>query len=187
MNILVAELKTTRLELRAYKVGDEISLFHQYCGHVEASKYLQRQVHTTVGQTQQMLQKWALSYWQQPSEGFSWVIAERKSHLAIGLVTIIPQQNNSFEIHFGLGPRFQGQGYMLEAMKAVIQYFKQYLIFKSLDTFCDAEHIQAHQVLFKTGFEIVERINAYTLLPQFGNEKRDVLVFQYRLDQHEEN
>ena len=187
INILVAELKTTWLELRAYKVGDEFSLFQEYCGDVEASKYLQRQVHTTVGQTQQMLQKWALSYWQQPSDGFSWVIAERKSHLAIGLLTIIQQQNNSLEIHFGLGPRFQGQGYMLEAMKAVIQYFRQYLTFKSLDTFCDAEHIQAHQVLLKTGFEIVERINAYTLLPKLGNEKRDVLIFQYRLDHHEEN
>ena len=143
INILVAELKTTWLELRAYKVGDEFSLSQEYCGDVEASKYLQRQMHTTVGQTQQMLQKWALSYWQQPSDGFSWVIAERKSHLAIGLLTIIQQQNNSLEIHFGLGPRFQGQGYMLEAMKAVIQYFRQYLTFKSLDTFCDAEHIQA--------------------------------------------
>ncbi|MFX1822500.1 GNAT family N-acetyltransferase [Acinetobacter sp. AS5] len=120
MNILVAKLKTTRLELRAYKVGDEISLFQEYCGDIEASKYLQRQVHTTVSQTQQMLQKWSLSYWQHPSEGFSWVIAERKSHLPIGLLTIIQQQNSSLEVHFGLGPRFQGQGYMLEAMKAVI-------------------------------------------------------------------
>ncbi|MFI9458450.1 GNAT family N-acetyltransferase [Acinetobacter sp. NPDC052428] len=187
MNISVAELKTNRLELRAYNVGDEISLFQEYCGDIEVSKYLQRLVHITVSQTQQMLQKWALSYWQQPSQGFSWVIAERKSHLAIGLLTIIQQQNNSFEIHFGLGPRFQGQGYMLEAMKAVIQYFRQYLTLKSLDTFCDAEHIKAYQVLLKTGFEIVERINAYTLLPKLGTEKRDVLVFQYRLDHHDEN
>ena len=63
INILVAELKTTWLELRAYKVGDEISLFQEYCGNVEASKYLQRQVHTIVSQTQKMLQKWSLSYW----------------------------------------------------------------------------------------------------------------------------
>lgn len=81
------------------------------------------------------------------------MIAERKSHLAIGLLTIIQQQNNSLEIHFGLGPRFQGQDYMLEAMKAVIQYFRQYLTFKSLDTFCDAEHIQAHQVLLRQGLK----------------------------------
>jgi len=110
INILVAELKTTRLELRAYKVVDEFSLFQEYCSDVEASKYLQQQVHTTVSQTQQMLQKWALSYWQQPNDGFSWVIAKREGHLAIGLLTIIQQQNNSLEIHFGLGPRFQGAG-----------------------------------------------------------------------------
>ena len=53
--VLAKPVETNRLILRKFVEGDEIPLFHEYCGDRESSKYLQRRPHANIEQTKCML------------------------------------------------------------------------------------------------------------------------------------
>ena len=63
LKIIPQPIKTERLLLRSYQEGDEVSLFHEYCRDVGASKYLHRLAHTDIEQTRRMFENWAGTKW----------------------------------------------------------------------------------------------------------------------------
>ncbi len=57
--VLVKPVETNRLILRKFVEGDEISIFNEYCGDRESSKYLQRLPHANIEQTKCMFENWS--------------------------------------------------------------------------------------------------------------------------------
>nr|WP_254202687.1 GNAT family N-acetyltransferase [Acinetobacter sp. BY419] len=105
---LASPIKTDRLNLRKFQTGDENSLFTEYFGDWESSKYLQRMPHKNISQTKNMLENWCGANWENPSKDFAWIISNRKSGLALGIVLFFNKDNYG-EIHFGLGKNFKAR------------------------------------------------------------------------------
>lgn len=82
-------IETDRLILRQFQNGDEFTLFHEYCGDWESSKYLQRIPHQNIDQTKAMLENWAKLKWENLHSEFAWIISDKNNHLAIGILIFI--------------------------------------------------------------------------------------------------
>jgi hypothetical protein len=85
-------IETERLCLRKYQLGDEISLFDTYFSNIEATRYLQRLPHLTIQQTKSVLEKWADHYWSINNPDFAWVISDKNTQLAMGLLYFFNQE-----------------------------------------------------------------------------------------------
>lgn len=180
--IIPAEIETDRLILRKYQQGDESTLFHEYCGDLESSRFLQRAPHQNIAQTRNALEQWARQYWEQQHSNFAWVISHRETNLAMGLLYFFTCELSAHrrfgEIHFGMGKIFRKQGYMREAIDAVIDYLKHNSSIKTIRTFCDVEHIASQEVLLKSGFQQKEYLKNWAQFPMFGDEARDCVAYQ---------
>ncbi|WP_335954403.1 GNAT family N-acetyltransferase [Acinetobacter guillouiae] len=181
--VLAKPVETNRLILRKFVEGDEIPLFHEYCGDRESSKYLQRRPHANIEQTKCMFENWSGTKWKNNDKDFAWIIGERKTNLAMGLVMFIHKGDHG-EIHFGLGGKFQGQGFMREAITAVIVYLKNNSRLKRIETFCDAENMKSRNVLIETGFTETTLLKHWAIFPALGDNKRDCLGFMIEINKN---
>lgn len=179
--VVAQPIETERLSLRQYQEGDEVSLFNDYCSDAKASKYLQRLAHTDVQQTQSMFENWARHKWKNGADEFSWIISEKSTNLAMGQLMLI-QKTDEAEIHFGLGTKFQGQGFMQEAIKAVIAYIQANSSLKRIGTFCDVEHVKSQNVLLNSGFKRKEILKNWAVFPALGTQARDCLSFEFNIN-----
>ena len=187
IQIIPTEITSERLILRKFQQGDEISLFHEYCGDIELSRFLQRAPHQNIAQTRSSLELWAREHWEQQHPNFAWVISHKETNLAMGLLYFFTREvsahefstHESFgEIHFGIGAKFQKQGYMVEAVHAVIDYLRHHSSVRTIQTFCDVEHTASQKVLLKSGFQQKEYLKKWAKFPMLGEEARDCIAYQ---------
>lgn len=170
------ELLTERLRLRRTRPGDAGALFANYTGVPDCCRFLQRQVHKNVEQTQAMLAKWCDTAWDETGTPFSWVIGTRDEDEPIGVFVVIPDGHKT-EIHFGIGERFWGRGLVAEAGAAAVQALWQSPAVQKIWTVCDVEHTGSRRVLEKLGFQCEGTLQKWLVLPAFGNTARDCYVF----------
>ena len=179
--VLASPIKTDRLNLRKFQTGDENSLFTEYFGDWEASKYLQRMPHKNICQTKNMLENWCGVNWEDPDKNFAWIVSDQKTDLALGIVLFFNKENCG-EIHFGLGKKFQGQGFMQESLKAVLTYLKDNSTLERIETFCDAEHTRSKNVLIKSGFTQTGILKNWARFPLMGEDTRDCLHYYIEIN-----
>jgi ribosomal-protein-alanine N-acetyltransferase len=77
--------------LRRARQGDAPVLFNNYTGANNCSRFLQRQPHSNVARTEDMLGKWCNTAWEQAGAPFSWVIATRDEDEPIGVFVVVPE------------------------------------------------------------------------------------------------
>lgn len=169
-------LTTARLILRAYQSGDEIALFHEYFNDAPASQYLQRRPHQSIDQTKTALENWALHKWHNADAEFMWIIADQMNGNAMGIL-ILMQQDDFAEIHFGLGQSHQGQGLMLEAVHAVIEYVKKQTTLRGISSFCATQHSQSQKVFVRSGFQHIEHLPHHAIFPALGEAAQDCVRY----------
>ncbi|USP40726.1 GNAT family N-acetyltransferase [Acinetobacter sp. XS-4] len=174
-------IETSRLYLRKFIKGDEISLFYEYCGDVESAKYLQRKAHSDIDQTRKMLEVWGGEKWHNQDHNFAWIISERQENLAIGLI-IFSFNEHRGEVHFGIGRKFQKQGLMLEALNSLIGYLKENSTLNMLETFCDVENVRAQNVLIKCGFIKSKILKDWAKFPLLDDHPRDCIQYVFNIN-----
>ncbi|WP_171263604.1 GNAT family N-acetyltransferase [Acinetobacter sp. ANC 5054] len=172
-------IEIERLCLRKYQLGDEVSLFETYFSNIEATRFLQRLPHLTIQQTRNVLEKWADHYWTINNRDFAWVISDTNTQVAMGVLYFISQENHG-EIHFGIGRKFQKQGYMVEALIGVIGYLKQNHVTKVVSSFCAEEHLASQSVLIKAGFKQNKDKTYWAKFPMLGDQLYP--CFTYRME-----
>ncbi|RKP48132.1 GNAT family N-acetyltransferase [Trinickia fusca] len=169
-------LITERLHLRRAQRGDAKTLFSNYTSDVDCSHFLQRKPHSTVSQTDSMLQKFCDEAWNVSGTPFSWVIAKRETDEPIGLFLAFPDGHKT-DFHYGIGKRFWGQGLASEAGKATLEALWKSPNTQRIWTFCDPENIGSKRVLEKLGLTHEGILRKWAVLPAFGPEARDCHVF----------
>lgn len=177
-------IETERLCLRKYQLGDEISLFDTYFSNIEATRYLQRLPHLTIQQTKSVLEKWADHCWSTHNPDFAWVISDKNTQLAMGLLYFFNQENHG-EIHFGLGVNFHGCGYMTEALIEVIKYLKQNHVTKVVSSFCAEEHLASQNVLNKAGFKLDKDKTHWAKFPMLDDQSHPCFTYRMELEDYE--
>lgn len=106
-----------------------------------------------------------------------WVIAHQSTHIPIGVLIFI-QEKEVGEIHFGLAPDAQKQGFMQEAISTALCFLKKSKQLQRIETFCAADNLGSKHVLEKTGFQAIQYLPKYALFPNWSDQMQDCVRYQ---------
>lgn len=168
------ELNTDRLNLRMIREDDAQRIFDCWASKTEVTKYLTWYAHENVEQTKQVLGFWLKEY--EDPYCMRWGIELSETGELIGMIDVVGYHNGSPIIGYCSGPAYWGNGYMTEALKAVIEELfsnghAEILIEAMVD------NIGSNRVIEKAGFT---RVATYEQ-PQSRWKPEIVTIHSYRL------
>jgi ribosomal-protein-alanine N-acetyltransferase len=167
-------IQTSRLLLRAAQAGHSTAL-HTVLKDPQVMKYWSTLPHTSLSQTEDWLTKMILS----PQNGTTDFIISHNA-IAIGKIGIWSPSSKPLggEIGFLLAKDHQRQGFMTEAMKALLPYYVNDLGYEKITADVDPRNDASIALLLKFGFRIVGR-REQTI--EIGGEWVDSLDLELRV------
>lgn len=172
------ELHGSLVNLRAVLETDSQQLFDSYFQSSEAARFLSRAPHSSVSQTQAVLQKWC--EWGQSlnESNFGWVISDTNSDFPVGVLYVM-HDGVAAEVHYGIGVPFWNQGYATEAVTLATNWLLAQDAVEIVWTAVDYENMKTRRVLEKAGFEQDGVLVNWAILPAITAEAaRDALRYQ---------
>lgn len=117
------EIATERLTLRRFEIEDAENMFYNWANDPEVTKYLTWPAHESVDTTETILKEWISKY--DEKDFYQWAIELNDLEQPIGTISAvkIDERVESVEIGYCIGQRFWNNGYMTEALTAIIRFF----------------------------------------------------------------
>ena len=98
-----------------------------------------------------------ISEWCQPEprDQHSWVLVRKADGVAIGTCAVNNWDRSSAicEIHYDMHPDFWGNGYMTEAMQAIIEFARVKMKVRCIEVPVDQENVNSIKLVERLGFE----------------------------------
>ncbi len=147
-------LKTERLILRKFEKDDAKMMFQAWASDVNCTAFLSWEAHKNIDETQVIINSWLEKY---NDENFcNWALELKQSQEIIGNVEVVRYHKklNGAEIGYCLGSKYWGNGYMLEAIKEIINY-----LFKTFDLIiikCNPNNLKSEKLALRLGFEFIQ-------------------------------
>ncbi len=115
------EIITERLLLRRFKAGDEVAMWNSYVTDKEVTEYVTWEPHKNIDETKALVSMWVDGY---SDKCYRWAICLKDSDDVIGSIDIVGAMYNFTTVETGycLSRAHWGNGYMTEALTAVIDY-----------------------------------------------------------------
>ena len=113
------ELTTERLKLRHVREEDAQRIFDCWASKPEVAKYLTWHAHENVEQTMQILAFWVKEY-EEDKNCMRWGMELKVSGELIGMIDVVGYREGNPVIGYCSGPAYWGNGYMTEALHAVV-------------------------------------------------------------------
>ena len=114
-------LTTQRLVLRPFREGDAEPMFRNWMSDEDVARYCRWYRHKDLKSSQWLLQQ----YLKEAADGFHyrWCVNEKGREEAIGCVEVVGlrEHKTCAEIGYVIAKRFWNQGYMTEAVAAIIR------------------------------------------------------------------
>ena len=143
------QLETERLRLRLIRTSDAEHIYRTWASDPEVTRYLTWQTHESPEDTRKIVDIWVSEY---EKEGtYRWGIERKSDGVLMGMIDVVNIRNGVPAIGYCLGRAFWNNGYMTEALKAVISE----LFTEGYDAvFIEAvvENIGSNRVIEKAGF-----------------------------------
>ncbi len=140
-------LTSERLILRQLIPQDDAALFSLRADD-EVNRYIGRLKQTDIKEARTFIQEARQGDW------LYWAICTKESNSPIGTICLwnFSEDTTSAELGYELMPKFQGHGYMSEAVKAVLDYGFSTLGLQSLYAYTHIENKPSRRVLEKNNF-----------------------------------
>ncbi len=169
-----SEILTERLVLRPPTEVDAERIFVRYGQDQEVCRYMSWTPHRSIDDTLTFLRRITSDNAEGRSLGF--LIFSRQSSELLGSV------GGSIEMHrmqFGycLARDAWGRGYATEAAAAFVPAALAIPGLIRIQAFCDVENRSSAHVLEKIGLELEGTLRRYMVLPNLGDEPRDVYCY----------
>ncbi len=144
-------LETERLLLRRVSATD-VNEIMELRGNPETMKYIPRPLVTNADEALAHIKM--IDDKIEANEGINWAITIKGNPKLIGVIGHyrIQPENHRCEIGYMILPQYNGQGYVTEAVKAVLQYGFDDLQMHSIEGVIDPDNIASEKVLLKNGF-----------------------------------
>jgi len=144
-------LETERLLLRRVSY-DDVNEILELRGNPETMKYIPRPLVTNADEALAHIK--LIDDKIERNEGINWAITIKGNPKLIGVIGHyrIQPENHRCEIGYMILPQYNGQGYVTEAVKAVLQYGFDDLQMHSIEGVIDPDNIASEKVLLKNGF-----------------------------------
>ena len=143
------QLETERLKLRLIRTTDAEHIYRTWASDPEVTRYLTWQTHESPEDTRKIVDLWVSEY---EKEGtYRWGIERKSDGVLMGMIDAVGFRNGVPAIGYCLGRAYWNNGYMTEALKAVISE----LFTEGYDAvFIEAvvENIGSNRVIEKAGF-----------------------------------
>ena len=116
------EIKTERLLLRQFREGDAKEMYQNWASDDEVTKYLTWPTHKELKTTEKILEQWIAKNGE--PENYHWAITIKDTGDVIGSFSLMNIDNHqeSCEIGYCIGRNWWNQGFMTEALQAVISF-----------------------------------------------------------------
>jgi [ribosomal protein S5]-alanine N-acetyltransferase len=165
--------ETARLLLRKPRPADAALIFQAYARDVEVVRYLTFLPHRDVKETEEAVQRF-LDGWNS-ARTFHWLIFRRDNDHLVGAISARREQG--VVLGYCLARPFWRQGYMSEAVNALVQWaFSDPNVFR-VWAVCDLENEASAALLEKLGFHQEGILRKYSLHPNVSDVPRDCYCY----------
>ena len=163
-------LKTERLRLRKAKLADAEAIFRQYAQDPEVTRYVSWRAHADLEETREYVRMCLLAW--DVGKAFHWVIERNEDRQVLGMM-IARAAEEKWELGYVLARVYWGQGYMTEALKALIAWgLKQKEIYR-IWAVCDVDNLASARVMEKVGMAREGVLRRWSVHPNLSPEPRD--------------
>ncbi|MEW6032277.1 MAG: GNAT family N-acetyltransferase [Bacillota bacterium] len=167
-------LATARLELRPPTLDDAQAIFSGYAQDREVTRYLVWRPHSNLEETRMFLQS-CLDGWASGSE-LTWAITLAGSGDLIGMVASGPCGHKA-DLGYVLARPYWGNGYMTEAVSAVIEWLFSVPEVYRVWAVCDTANLASARVMEKVGMTREGLLKRWNVHPNVSSEPRDCYVY----------
>ena len=144
-------LSTRRLQLRPLHDDDTEAIF-QLRSHPDVNRYIGRTPPTDLAEARAFVDRIVTA--RQTNTSIMWSIRRTDSPALLGTVCLwnFAEDRRTAELGYELLPTYQGQGYMSEAVQAVLNYGFDTLHLAQIDAFTHRDNTASRQLLQRQGF-----------------------------------
>ncbi|QJW45111.1 GNAT family N-acetyltransferase [bacterium BFN5] len=154
------ELVTKRLLLRQIKEDDAL-LLHQYWTDPAVIEYLTLEPFKDIQETFNMIA--LLNSLLEFNQGIRWAITRQADHVVIGTCGFhnLKAEHKRAELGYELGKPFWKQGFMAEALAAIIPYGFEILNLNRIEAFVNFGNSNSTSILQRMGFSLDGLLREY--------------------------
>ena len=156
-------------------LDDAVPLFRAYTSDNDTVRFMSWRAHKAEDETLKFLQD-CLGKW---SDGTEYTYAVEIAGEPVGPVGIIGLNNHPDQVQFGyvIAPAYRGQGYMTEALSALVNWsLVQPRIWRA-SAFCDIDNLASVKVMEKSGMIFEGILRRYIVRPNISSEPRDCRMY----------
>jgi RimJ/RimL family protein N-acetyltransferase len=169
---LVPEMATERLRLRRLGVADAADL-HQAYGDAEAMRFWNALPSRDVGETEQRIRR-SLEYdstWQA-----AWAVLSKRDATFVGMVNYHARQawNQRLSLGWILVPAFRRQGYMEEAVRALLGHCFHALDTHRIEAEIEPDNVRSVRLAERLGFRREGLLHDRACV---GGERRSIWMY----------
>jgi RimJ/RimL family protein N-acetyltransferase len=164
-----ASLLTRRLVLRPPRLDDAEAIFAAYSSDPEVTRWLLWRSHADVAETRAFMP-------QVVGAAREWHFLITLAGAPIGMISGLPSRHAA-EVGYVLSRAHWSQGYMTEALTAMIGFAFSYPDIRRVFAYCDTENRASARVMEKSGMRLEGLLRRHTVFPNVSPEPRDVFCF----------
>lgn len=167
-------LKTKRLVLRRPRLSDASAIFEEYAADPEVTRFLTWRPHRSAADARVFLELRLRV--EAAGDECSWMITRAGDDRVIGAVGCTVQ-DHAVSLGYVLGRRHWNQGYMTEALRAVIDWCFTLPRIHRVWAVCDVDNVGSRRVMEKAGMEREGVLRRWSLHPNVSSVPRDCFVY----------
>jgi RimJ/RimL family protein N-acetyltransferase len=168
------EIHTARLLLRKPRATDASLMFTAYAQDPAVTRYLMWRPHANIAETRAVIDRF-LTAWERLEE-FCWFLFTNDTGEMIGSIAARPE-NDGFNLGFPLARAYWGNGYMPQAIAAVVDRAFTEPWVSRVSAACDMENHSSARALEKAGFVRERILHEFSVHPNISSAPRD--CFEY--------
>jgi len=152
------EIRTDRLLLRQLKQEDALDIFEMR-SNAEMILYTDSKLDETVEDTRKYLE--GMNEGIAEGKWLIWAMEHKEKGEVIGTVSVwnYDWEGSKAELGFGVNPRFAHQGYMKEALIAVITFAFETMKFRTLEAYTEKGNLNSKRLLSSSSFHQVRQVS----------------------------
>ncbi|TAH30781.1 MAG: N-acetyltransferase, partial [Oscillatoriales cyanobacterium] len=146
-------IETERLLLRKITLNDASDMF-EYASNPEVSEYTMWSTHTSIEDTKYFLKSLTKMY--KRKELVDWGIVHKAEKKFIGTCGYVEwsMTHSRAEIGYALSARYWREGYMSEAVNAIIEFGFREMLLNRIVGRCEVNNIASARVMEKVGMQL---------------------------------
>ncbi len=149
---ILKELETERLKLRYITEDDTQMIFENWANDPEVAKFVTWDAHESVEVTRNVMSFWLEDY--RKDNCYRYGIERKSDGALMGMIDVVGYHDGNPVIGYCSGRKFWGNGYMTEALRAVVlELFSEG--YETIVVEAVKENIGSNRVIEKAGFEFV--------------------------------